>query len=222
MYYYPHMYGFRQDDVRQHETNTLIVTGNGSIFVEPDSVSIRLAVVTENQSLQEAQQENAQTMEQVIQSLLNVGIRREDIQTSAYNIFPRYDFMEGKQTLRGYEVTNEITIHISEMDQAGMVIDTAVQNGVNRVSDIEFIVSDMQSSYQRALVEALQDAQVKAQTIAETMQINLIQPPRRIVEKGTTSPSAFKVMAATAESFTTPVEPGEMEISAIIEVQYVY
>lgn len=220
--YYPHMYGFRQHDVRQNEINTLIVTGNGSVLAEPDRASVKLAVVTENVSLRVAQQENAQAMEGVIQALLNLGILRENIQTTSFNILPRYDFVDGKQILRGYEVTNEITVHISEMGQTGTVIDTAVQNGVNRVSDIEFIVTDMQGYYQLALVEALQNAQAKAQTIAETMQITLIQPPRRIVEKGSISPPTFKTMATAAESFTTPIEPGEMEIKATIEVQYGY
>ncbi|WP_087973507.1 SIMPL domain-containing protein [Oceanobacillus rekensis] len=218
--YYPYVPHYRQDDSKQ-SLRTMTVTGNGSVSVQPDIARIQLAVVTEGESLSQAQQENTQTMNAVIEALLNLGILRENIQTTAYNIIPRYDYTDGQQVFRGYEVRNEITVEVQAIDQTGTIIDVAVQNGVNHVSNIQFTVQDRQRYYQEALVSALQNASVKSQTIAQTMQLNLDPTPIRIVDV-TDDIITYKAFAASADNLTTPIEPGEIIITAKVDVKFQY
>ena len=135
--YYPYV-----QQITRQQRRVMTVTGIGNLSVAPDTVQIQLEVSTENMELTQAQQENAYVMNQVIESLLKLGISRENIKTVSYNIIPQYDYIEGKQLFRGYEVTNAITVKITNIEQAGNVIDVAVQNGVNRVSNIQFTVED--------------------------------------------------------------------------------
>lgn len=200
----------------------MTVTGNGSISVEPNIAHIQLEVVTENTQLSLAQQENTNTMNQVIQALTQLGISEEDIQTTAFNIQPVYDFIDGKQVFRGYEVVNTITVQIKGIDQTGLVIDTAVQNGVNRISNIQFTIENEQVYYQRALSAALINASEKAQTIARTMQLNLDPIPIKIVEVMNKSPIVYKTFAAVEASITNPIEPGQVQINAVVTVQFRY
>ncbi|RDW19736.1 SIMPL domain-containing protein [Oceanobacillus chungangensis] len=225
--YYPYQYPtnteYRQAQHQSQARRVMTVTGNGQISVEPNIVTVQLEVVTENESLRLAQQENASKMNQVIQALLNMGVSRENIHTTTFTVFPRYDFVDGKQVFRGYEVTNGITVEISALDQAGAIIDEAVKNGVNRVSNIQFSVRDKDIYYQQALSAALENANGKAEAIARTMQLNLNQPPIKIIEQTTGAPpTTYKVMAASAESFATPIEPGQIMVHAAVEVQYQY
>ena len=83
----------------------MTVTGIGSLSIMPDTVQIQLEVRTESKQLSQAQQENADLMNQVIESLLELGIDREDIQTVAYNISPQYDYVEGRQFLEGTKLS---------------------------------------------------------------------------------------------------------------------
>ncbi|MBP2076821.1 SIMPL domain-containing protein [Oceanobacillus polygoni] len=219
--YYSYVPPYRQPASRQQD-RMLTVTGNGRVSIEPDIASIQLAVMTEDESLSSAQQENAQIMNQVIQSLVDLGVPRENIRTTSYQIFPRYDFVDGQQILRGYEVTNQISVRITPISEVGTVIDTAVQNGVNRVSSIQFSVANSQDYYQQALVRALENAQAKAQTIAESLQVDLDLTPVKITEEFSETPAAFKTMAVSAESFSTPIEPGQIGIHAVVEVQFQY
>ncbi|SES26386.1 SIMPL domain-containing protein [Psychrobacillus sp. OK032] len=200
----------------------ITVTGNGKVDVQPNYVQLQLGVSTEDKNLSVAQQENANTMNQVIQSIIALGIPREDIQTSAYNIVPNYDYVEGRQVFRGYEVRNAITIKVTDTSQVGTVIDTAVQNGANRVSSVQFRIDDPNPYYQQALRLALQDAQTKAKTIAETMQLPLHPHPIEIVEESQTPPIAFKSVAMAEQSFTTPIEQGQITISATVRVKFQY
>lgn len=198
----------------------MTVTGNGSVLVEPDVVRINLEVLTESESLIEAEQENGNRMNQVIQALLNLGISSENIQTTAFNIFPVYDFIDGKQVFRGYQVTNTITVKLTNINQAGIVIDTAVNAGVNQVSNIQFSIDDPEGYYKEALREALEDAVDKAKTIAGNLQLNLDPTPVKIIEQINEPPVAFKTFA-TAES-STPIQPGQLSIHATVEAMFQY
>ncbi|MFJ8066645.1 SIMPL domain-containing protein [Psychrobacillus sp. NPDC096426] len=200
----------------------ITVTGNGKVDAQPNYVQLQLEVNTEGKDLSVAQQENANTMKQVIQSIIALGIPREDIQTSVYNIVPNYDFVDGRQVFRGYEVRNAITVKVTETSQVGTVIDTAVQNGANHVSSVQFRIDDTTPYYQQALRLALQDAQTKAKTIAETMQLPLHPHPIEIVEESQSQPIAFKTVAMAEQSFTTPIEQGQITISAAVRVKFQY
>lgn len=214
-------YPFVQQMTRQKQ-RVMTVTGIGSLEVEPNIVQIQLEVITENEQLSQAQQDNASVMNRVIEALLELGISRENIKTTSYTITPQYDYVEGKQIFRGYEVRNAITVKITTIDQAGNIIDVAVRSGVNRVSNIQFIVEDEQLHYQRALSLALENALAKAQTMAQTMKLQLDPHPIKIVEEVRGEPIPYQTFAAREMTASTPIEPGQITINASVRVEFQY
>lgn len=201
----------------------LTVTGNGKVMAPANAVQLQIAVITKGNDVTDAQKENAVIMNRVIQSLLNLGIPRENIQTAVYTVSPTYDYIEGKQVFSGFEITNAITVKISEINQVGAVIDTAVQNGANRLSSLQFTVENSDYYYQQALSLALQNAQLKARTIADTMQLSLHPHPIGILEEGTSIPPVLYKSVVMAEQFvSTPIEQGQMTISATVRVTFRY
>ncbi|MDW0115969.1 SIMPL domain-containing protein [Sporosarcina thermotolerans] len=215
--YYPYI---RQQV--KHSYRLITVVGNGEVAAEPDVATIQLEINTQSKELQDAQQENATLMNQVIQSLYQLGIPRENIQTVSYSIFPRYDFVDGEQVFRGYEVTNAIAVTLSDIQQVGTVIDTAVANGANRVSNVQFSVRNVEQHKQEAIVKALQDAQVKARTIANTLHLQINPEPIKVTELagGREPPVAFKSVNMAAGG--TPIEGGQITIRSTMRVQYEY
>lgn len=200
----------------------IIVIGNGEIAVSPDIATVQLEVVTVNEELSVAQQENAATTNNVIQSLLRLGIPRENIQTVSYNIFPKYDYVNGEQIFRGYEVSNAISVKITDIQQVGRVIDTAVQNGANRVSNIQFSIEDTERYKQEAIVRALRDAQMKARTIAVELQVQVEPQPVKIIEEQQGGQPVLFQTFAKADQMTTPIEGGQIVITATLRVQFQY
>ncbi|WP_077324687.1 SIMPL domain-containing protein [Virgibacillus siamensis] len=203
-----------------HEQRVMSVSGTASLSAEPDIVTVELQVVTENMELAAAQQENSQSMNQVIQALLNMGIEQENIRTTAFNIYPQYDFVDGVQQFRGFEVTHAIQITIGDISRAGMVIDTAVQNGVNRVSDAEFALADQDAIYQQALSMALRDAYAKAQKLAATMKLNVMPIPVEIDEKSDTAPVVYQTY--TTAKASTNLQPGQLKVTAQVDVKFLF
>jgi uncharacterized protein len=204
------------------QQRVMTVTGIGHLSIEPNIAQVQLAVTTENRDLSQAQQENAYVMNQVIESLLELGISRENIKTTTYNISPQYDYVEGKQLFRGYQVTNAITVKITNIEQVGNVIDVAVQNGANNVSNIQFTVENEQLHYQQALSLALKNALAKAQTIAATIQLQLDPHPIKIVEEVREEPVVYRTFAAKEMTGSTPIEQGQITINATVKVQFQY
>lgn len=215
--YYPNVH-----QTTQTESRVMTVTGNGSLSIEPNIVQIQLEVRTENVQLAQAQKENSYAMNQVIESLLELGIGRENIQTISYTIFPQYDYIEGERVFRGYEVTNAITVKITSIQEVGNVIDVAVQSGATGVSNIQFTVENEQLEYQKALSLALRDSLAKAQTMAQTMQLQLDPYPIKITEEIRDQPVAYRTLSTMEQTVSTPIEQGQITITATVRVQYRY
>ncbi|WP_274308804.1 SIMPL domain-containing protein [Solibacillus daqui] len=202
------------------DSREMTVTGNGEIVARPDYVQIQIEVRTEGKDVSLAQQENALIMNRVIGSLLALNIPREAIQTTAYTISPNYDYIEGRQVFRGYEVQNAITVKITDISQAGTVIDTAIQNGANHVSAIQFKIENSDAYYKQALNLALVNAIAKAKSMAETMQIPLQLIPIEIVEESHNNiPVPYKVQMSN-QDFITPIEQGTIPINASVRVKF--
>jgi len=205
-----------------HPSRMMTVTGNGKVVAQASYVQLQIEVTTQGKNVQQAQQENASTMNRVIQSILALTIPRENIQTAAYTIAPIYDYVEGKQVFTGYEVTNAITVKVPDTNLVGAVIDTAVENGANRISSIQFKIDHADVYYQQALSLALHNAQMKANTIAQTMHLALHPQPLEIVEENESGPVLYKSMAMADSTITTPIEQGQITISAAVRVTFQY
>lgn len=201
----------------------MTVTGYGEIAAEPDYVQIQIEVRTQGKDVSGAQQENAQIMNRVIGSIMALNIPREDIQTAHYSISPMYDYIDGRQIFRDYEVQNVITVKIMDISQAGIVIDTAVLNGANQVSAIQFKIEDSAAYYRQALRLALVDAHAKAVAIAETMHISIQPIPIEIIEERNLGiPYTFKSVQISNQESMTPIEQGTMLINATVRVKFRY
>ncbi len=199
----------------------MTVIGNGEIVAQPEYVQIQIEVRTEGKDVSLAQQENAIIMNRVIDSLVALNIPREEIQTTVYTISPNYDYIEGRQVFRGFEVQNAITVKITEISQAGMVIDTAIQNGANHVSAIQFKIEDSDAYYQQALNLALVNAMGKAKSMAETMHIPLQLIPIEIIEEThNVTPVSYKAVQMSNQEFITPIEQGRISINASVRVKF--
>ncbi|MCM3740392.1 SIMPL domain-containing protein [Oceanobacillus luteolus] len=215
--YYPYV---PQQVYRQPERRRMTVTGEGSVSAQPDTVSIQLGVRTESESVLQAEQENASVMNQVIDALIGTGIPRENIKTASFTISPLYDFVEGEQVFRGYQVINSITVELNDVSKAGLVIDTAVQNGVNQVSSLQFSLQNPEIYYNDALDKALKNAISKATSIAQSLQVNLDPTPVKITEQVAELQPRFQTFAALES--TTPIEPGQLKIRATVKAIFQY
>ena len=197
------------------------VSGEGELAVPPDSASVNLGVITESKQLITAQQQNSLEVTKVINSLISLGITKNHIQTFDYRIESDYDYDQGKQIFRGYKITHILQVKIEDLSIVGKVVDTAVQNGVNYVSNVQFTAKNKDYFYQQALVLAINNAIQKAKTIAGTLNVTLIPTPRIIIEGGSTVQPVFnQPVAFVKAAASTQFEPGQIIVKADVIAEF--
>lgn len=219
------MYQFQQPvkNGLTEKENVIKVTGEGEIAVQPDSASVNLGVITEDKELIAAQQQNSKLTTNVINSLLSLSINQTDIQTFDYRIESDYDYIEGKQVFRGYKVTHILKVKIKELSKIGTVVDQAVQNGVNYVSNVEFTSRNKDSYYQQALALALNKAIEKAKTIAGALKVTLVPVPILVIEGGNAvQPLHYQPEMLVKAVSSAQFEPGQIQVKANILAEFRY
>ena len=204
--------------------NILRVSGEGKLAVQPDQANIKLGVLTEDQELQKAQEQNAGAISSIKKALNDIGITEKQIQTSNFNIFPQYDFVDGKQIFRGYRVEHILGITVDEIENTGLVVDTAVDNGANIVRGIHFEAENQSELYQQALIQAVMDACKKAETIASALRVHLISTPVSIAERtlGIEQPVSYQSSTFVKSAVSTPIQPGTIDIESQITAEFTY
>lgn len=212
-YYTPTSYSPRK--------NRMKVNGTGTVKAQPDIAIVNLGVITEDVSLRKAQAENSSKTKSVLDSLYKMNIPKRDISTAVFDIQPQYDYIEGKQEFRGYRVTNILSVIIRDLSAIGEIIDTATANGANRVDNIRFSIENPSLYYNQALTLAVRSATEKAKQLANDFGVQLDPIPRKITEQSSVSITedspTVKLMAST-----TPILPGQMDVTARIEVTFEY
>ncbi|RBP89434.1 hypothetical protein DFO70_11183 [Cytobacillus firmus] len=204
--------------------NILRVSGEGKLAVQPDQANIKLGVLTEDKELLQAQKQNAAAISSVKKALNAIGITDQQIQTSDFTIFPQYDFVDGKQIFRGYRVEHILGITVDEIENTGLIVDTAVNNGANTIRGIHFEAENQSELYQQALSLAVMDAYKKAETIASALRVQLISTPLSVAEGtlGMEQPVSLQSSTFVKSAVSTPIQPGTIDIESQITAEFTY
>lgn len=196
---------------------TVTVTGEASVSVAPDIAVIRIGVSSLGKTAREASDANSQKMTTVLGAIKGSGIADKDVQTSRLTLQPQYDANKaGPARLLGFQVTNQVTVKIRDIDKLPNILDKAIGAGANEMSGIEFIVSEQSKLLDQARDEAIADARRKADLYAKAAGAKP-GPVVAIVEEGASPP---RPIAAAFRASGVPVAPGERELRAVVTVSF--
>jgi uncharacterized protein len=152
---------------------SIAISGEGKVTAIPDIASVTLGMENTSMDIQVAQKKNSDTINSLMSQLKALGIDEKDIQTVSYNINPQYDYSNGRQTLTGYSVSQNISVKIRKTDQVSNVLKIAGDSKLNQVGGLSFDIDQPETYQQEARVKALQNAKDKAQALAQVMGVKL-------------------------------------------------
>ncbi|RNF35451.1 SIMPL domain-containing protein [Paracoccus methylarcula] len=199
----------------------LTVTGQGDARVAPDLAEIRLGVTSQADSAAAAMEQNAEQQTAVIEALKGAGIAAANIQTSGLNLQPRMEYPEnGAPTIKGYEATNMVSVRVTEVAKLGEVLDAIVAAGANQINGIDFQREDAGETEDQARRAAVEDARHKAEILAEAAGLAL--GPVIVIRDAPVAdgPRPMMMRAEAARDSSTPIEAGELSVSAQVQVEY--
>ena len=156
------------------ENATITVTGSASVTLKADYARISVGVSSKAATVEQAANENNAAIFAVIEALKEAGVAEEDIATSNYSVYAEYDYASfGGQKLTGYNVTNQLTVIIRDMEHIGATLDKATAVGANNIYNIEFLSTKADEAQDEATVYAVQDAMRRAKLLASAAGLNL-------------------------------------------------
>ncbi|HLH90899.1 MAG TPA: SIMPL domain-containing protein [Xanthobacteraceae bacterium] len=159
----------------------IVVTGEGSVLVVPNTAQIRIGVTVRNDTVTAALDTDSRAMAAVIAALKAAGIAETDIQTTRFSIQPIYTQPPSFNSpgagaapkLAGYSVSNHVNVTIRDADKIGILIDRAVAAGANDIGNVLFAVSDTSKVLDPARADAIADARRRAEVYAKAAGVRL-------------------------------------------------
>ena len=118
-----------------------------------------------------------------------------------------------------FVATNQVTAKMNVSENIGKILDAANAAGSNSVMGISFDLRDPKPQMDKALANAVNDSRRKAAIMAATAGVKLGKIMELSEGYGFTSSNAPRAAYSVAEA-TTPVLPGEMEITASVTATY--
>jgi len=155
--------------------DTIEVKGEGKIDVKPDIALITFSIIKESRDISKAQAENIQIMNDIVKNLKSLEIKKTDLKTTNYSIYPRYEYNRktGVRTLTGYEVRQNLEVKIRNFDKIGKAIQSSTNLGANQIGGLNFTIDDQIKVKSDARAKAIANAKSKAKILAKQLGIKL-------------------------------------------------
>ena len=213
-----------------HEPPLLTVTGTAEVSVAPDRAILRLGATAEAEQAAEAQSRVNQIVQRTLEALRGMRIDKQEISTSGLSLNPVYSQPGPRGTreepfvpkISGYQASNTVEVRITDLKKVGPAIDAAVGAGANRVESLTFDLKDDTDARSKALAEAVERARAKAKVLAEAADVPLGRLFSIDEESGFSPPVPYRggAMRALAMEASTPIEPGQVRVTATVMLRY--
>ena len=185
--------------VENVKDNVITVQSTEEVKVVPDMAELVFSVTTQAADAKACQEQNSKDLDNVISFLKGTGIAETSIQTSNYGLDPIYDWNSGR-TITGYEMNTTITVSDIPIDQAGTLISSSVEAGINSISQVTYLSSKYDETYQQALKNAIASAKSR------------LKPLRKRAAARWDRSSTWKNITTTRSPATPPIRMQPLKI----------
>jgi uncharacterized protein len=215
--------------------HAIAVMGEAEIVTPPDYATVDVGVITQGANVAPALAENSARMSRVIEALHALGIADKDIQTSNFNIIPKYQKRDSDdydpyamRPVTGYSVSNRATVTVTDLTKIAKVVDASVDAGANSSGSVQFRVRDLTGKMDKARQSAIENAHHKALTFTTAAGMKLGRAVSITDNRASTSYDGQAgsniqletVVVGGGGRMSTPILTGEMTL--ICEVTVVY
>lgn len=152
----------------------ITLEAQGKVTVKPDLGVTTMGMFSEAKTVSEAQKQNTEVMNKLIAKLKELGVEEKDIQTANYNVYPRYDYTDKGSVLKGYQVSQNVTVKIRDLAKADQILGLAGEVGANTVSGLQFTFDDDEVYKANARGLALEKIAEKARILSSQLGVRFV------------------------------------------------
>lgn len=156
---------------------TISVNGKGEVVAIPDVATFTFSVSEESPVVATAQTRATEKMNSILAFLRDSGVAEEDIKTTDYSIYPRYNYERatGRQTLAAYIVTQSVEVKVEDTANAGALLSGVGEFGATNISGLNFSVDNYDELVKEARDKAIAEAKENAEKLARELGVDLVR-----------------------------------------------
>ncbi len=200
------------------DPHTIAMTGHGEIRSQPDMAQVTAGVTATAPTAAQALSANSARMKGVFAALAKLGVPEKNIQTTNFFVSPQYTNGDNNvpRRLTGYQVNNDVTVRIEDVNKLGSALDALVAAGANQINGVSFSIQNDAPLLEKARTQAIADARARAETYAKAAGVSLGSILSISEGGGEAPPRPMYRMAAMAAE--TRIAPGEQSVAADVSV----
>lgn len=198
------------------------VTGNGSVLGTPDTVVLSMGVRLSRPDVSTALRASSDRIDALTAALRANGVSEKDVQTADLSIYPDYD-RKGKA--KGYQVSQQLTATLRDLDRAGAAVSAAVAAAGNdaRVDGLRPELQDAGGPLAKARDSAFADAKAKAEQYARLAgrplgRVTSVAESVQTVDGDQSG--TVRAAAASPGSAAVPISPGSTPVEVAVSVVF--
>jgi uncharacterized protein YggE len=215
------------------EPPLVTVTGQAEVRVPPDEVVFTLAVENVDKDMVVASKRTDDSVRQILAIARKNNVKPEDVQTSHISVQPKYNTDDlpyesrdkVKRVLVGYEVSKTIAIRLRDISRFDDLLADVLKAGITRLSNLQFMDSQIRKHRDEARRMAMRAAQEKARLLAGEISQSI--GPAYSITEDTPESGRDNAMyqnrstssGETAES-ETAIAPGSLSVTVRVTVRF--
>lgn len=204
------------------------VSGKSDIFLTPDIAYVYIGVHTEAENVADALSQNNEQSQAISNTLTELGVASDDIQTSAFNIYPYQDYgpygpdVANAEPPVKYVVDNTVFVTVRELSKLGQILDSVVRSGANSIHNVEFDVEDKSEALAQARKEAIENGRTLAEEMAQAAGVTLGDLISLSVHGGESAQPLYaeKGIGGMAAAGEVPVSAGQLVVTMYAEMSF--
>ncbi|MBE5800468.1 MAG: DUF541 domain-containing protein [Clostridiales bacterium] len=204
------------------DNSTITVQGTAQVLVDPDEVSVTANASVTAATVGSAQEEMNRIVALATDKLLALGVLDEDVVTSNYSYYPRYNY--DTNTVTGYEASHTLEITCRDVEMLDSVIGALTDSGFAQIYSVNYDVSTRSELYQQALELAIARAEQKALRMAQVSGMTITGIESIMENGGYNEGYAVNVTAdmgvLRGKAEGTGIRSGSVGVSAGVTVVY--
>lgn len=204
----------------EKKTRTITVCGTGTVLVENKEADLTLSVISRNEDVVKASEENAERMNAVMRAITESGVGSDSMHTTDYSIWQEsQEHGTSKKNLITYVVSNRLHVNVRNVKDTGRIIDSAIKAGANQMNSLSYSAGNTSEAEKQARILAIRDAEQKANTLVTTSGLTLGHIINMLECQGGFNESR-NFVRYDAKAMSTPISSGSTNVSVSVEITY--
>jgi len=199
---------------------TVKVRGEAAIRAEPDDALVMITVTALEATPGAALSDVSERSNALVAMLDRLGIARADRSTAGVTVHEEFDYEAGSRRSLGHRAVNQVSVRLTDHEPIGQLITEATEQLSVRIDGPRWEIAPSNPVRLQAAREAAADAQRRARAFAQGVGARLGRPLELSEDEDHPRPRRMHAVGRAAAADPLPVEPGEHEVVASINVTF--